>query len=216
MQDITEIAQHCGISDDSLKKALAHHHHVKTKLNIPIDKNKGSTSIEKVFSKQIDDQTREKILKLLREKYKSYGFFTQFNGAYEWSSNFRKKDNIHLKITNSDECSIININIEKSAFTLRLKSICSILGFILFAIVSSYLDLDSISTNFMVGVNFTGAILGFFMSNPLLNTLFKRKLKQQHNVIIQLQTILDHEIDDTFTEYNNDSVLATKKTKVKL
>ncbi len=214
IKDITEIAQNCGISDESLKKALIYFTNQKTSFKASINTNKYFVSTERISSTQMNETSWEKILDFLRGKYKSHGFFTQLNDVYEWSSNFRKKDNIHVRFTNSDQYSIIKIKLEKSAFTLRLKSICSILGFILFAIISSYLDLDSISTNFMVGVNFTGAILGFFVSSPLLNALFKRKLKKQNDVIIQLQTIIENEIDDTFTQNDIESVFATKKSKI--
>ena len=214
IKDVTDIAQNCGISDESLKKALIYFTNQKTSFKTSINTNKYFVSTERISSTQMNETSWEKILDFLRGKYKSHGFFTQLNEVYEWSSNFRKKDNIHVRFTNSDQYLIIKIKLEKSAFTLRLKSICSILGFILFAIISSYLDLDSISTNFMVGVNFTGAILGFLISNSLLNALFKRKLKKQNDVIIQLQTIIEDEIDDTFTQNDIESVFATKKSKI--
>ena len=66
----------------------------------------------------------------------------------------------------------------------------------------------------MVGVNFTGATLGFLVSNPLLDALLKRKLKKQNYVISQLQTIIEHEIDDTSTQNDIESVFATKKSKI--
>ena len=145
-EEVEEIARNCGISSESLQLAL--NNYIKATSGINDNFNSSLLSIEKVLPAEIDNHLCEIIISTLRDHYKSHGFFSQINDSYEWSTNFRKKDNVHVSIKKSKDCSILRIKTESSALKSKTGIISSLLGFILFAIGSSYLNLDSISTNF--------------------------------------------------------------------
>ena len=74
IQDVTDIAQHCGISDESLKKALIYFNNKKTSFETSVNTNKYFVLTERISTTQMNETSWKKILDFLRGKYKSHGF----------------------------------------------------------------------------------------------------------------------------------------------
>ena len=182
LKEIHEIAVSSGISEQSLEKALK------------IIQQRGSSpeiipnkiAVRDFISTEIDEEAWELIVRKLQAHFKQPGSASELKTKYEWSAVLRRNGYVHVSVSKNESISEIQILADHSSIETRLKLSASAFGFAVFAMMSSYLNLD-VYTNFLpLAVNLLGGGIGFFLSSFGIRTFRKRRAETYHALIRKL------------------------------
>lgn len=183
LSEIQEIANSSGISEQSLEEALK----IIQQKGASPETVQGRVSVQEFISAKIDEDTWEMIIQELRAQFKQPGSSSELKNKYEWSAVMRKNGYVHVSVTKNEAISEIQISADLARLETRLKLSSSALGFAVFAMLSSLLNLD-VYTNFLpLAVNLLGGGVGYLLSSFAIKAVCKRRVETYHALIRKLR-----------------------------
>ncbi len=173
IEDIREIAISSGISLQKIESALQFLE--SEDLNSPPSNSETIFSIEQFIEHQVTPEIWERIVRECRNYFGNLGQTNQFGNTCEWVGNTKNNTVIHISISSGKDISRLKLHVDYSSISNKIKIIASLVGFISFAIISSLLNLDSISNFVPLALNLTGAGLGYLSSTSILKGYLNKK-----------------------------------------
>ena len=183
LSEIQEIANSSGISDQSLEEALK----IVQQKGLSPKVVEERVSVQEFISAKIDEDAWEILIQELRAQFKQPGSSSELKNKYEWSAVMRKNGYVHVSVTKNEAISEIQISADLSRLETRLKLSSTALGFAVFAVLSSLLNLD-VYTNFLpLAVNLLGGGVGYILSSFAIKAVRKRRAETYHALIRKLR-----------------------------
>lgn len=183
LSEIQEIAKSSGISEQSLEEALK----IIQQKGASPEAVQGRVSVQEFISAKIDEDAWEMIIQELRAHFKQPGSASELKNKYEWSAVMRKNGYVHVSVTKNEALSEIQISADLARLETRLKLSSTALGFAVFAMLSSLLNLD-VYTNFLpLAMNLLGGGIGFLLSSFAIKTVRQRRTETYHALIRKLR-----------------------------
>lgn len=187
IDEIYEIAKSSGISKDNIHEALSYLENREPNNTYPVDSD--GIIIETLLKTKITSEQWDLIVAECRKALNNFGKLNKLGNTYEWSSEIKRKGFFQISVTPGKNSSKIQFYADYSKFSKRLKTIGAIFGFVLFAIFSSLLNLDSISNWVPAIINFSGACLGYFTFNKISGIYLKRKKSFLDTLLNKISTL---------------------------
>ena len=186
LSEIQEIAQSSGVSEQSLEEALK----IIQQEGVSAETIHRNVSVQEFISAKIDEDAWEMIIQELRTHFKQPGSSSELKNKFEWSAVMRKNGYVHVSVTKNEPISEIQISADQSRLETRLRLSSSALGFAIFAMISSLLNLD-VYTNFLpLAVNLLGGGIGYLLSSFAIKTVRQRRTETYHALIRKLRSRL--------------------------
>jgi len=171
--DIVEIAEAADIPSSAIIQALDYFDTHEKKQWTP--DNEDIVHLSRFFKNQDSEIDLEVIANDFRRHFNIQGTATQFGSTFEWSGSPSKTQMVHVSISQSKQVTKVELFVDYSKLGNRIKIAGSVLGFILLAILSSTMNLDSISNWVPAFINFSGAGLGYIFSSKLFGMYINRR-----------------------------------------
>jgi len=211
MDDIKSIASSSGISNDSVNEAL---NYLNAENNQDFYSLKDGVVLKTVLDMKISELDWEEIVSLYRKEFKSHGTSGKLGQTFEWYLNTKRK-NIHISATKAKNSTLIKVYADYSKTINKLKISGSVFGFIGVAIISSLLNLDSISNWLPVLLNVSGAFSGYLLSSRIGDYFKNTQKKFLMNISNQISSVIskDRNTRINFTdEIESDPKINNKKS----
>tara|TARA_R110002096_G_scaffold78670_4_gene185074 strand:- start:875 stop:1642 length:768 start_codon:yes stop_codon:yes gene_type:complete len=171
--DILEIAETSGISLQKIEAAIQF---LESEENDYLThKTDTIFSHERLIEHQVTPEVWERIVRECRTNFDDLGQTNHFGNTLEWFGKTKNKTAVHISISSGKEISRLKIHVDYSSISTKIKIIASLAGFISFAIISSMLNLDSISNFVPLVLNLTGAGFGYLSSSFFIKRYLKKK-----------------------------------------
>ena len=173
MADILEIAETSGISTQKIEAAI---HFLESEDNSYLAPKADTIfSHERLIEHQVTPEIWERIVRECRTYFDDLGQTNHFGNTFEWFGKTKNKTVVHISISSGKDISRLKVHVDYSSISSKIKVIVSLAGFISFAIISSLLNLDSISNFVPLALNLTGAGLGYLSSSFFIKRYLKKK-----------------------------------------
>lgn len=211
MDDIKSIASSSGISKESVNEALSY---LNAENNQEFYSLKDGVVLKTIIDMKISELDWEEIVSLYRKEFNSHGTSGKLGQTFEWYLNTKRKD-IHISATRAKNTSLIQVYADYAKTINKLKVSGSVVGFIIVAIISSLLNLDSISNWLPVLLNVSGAFSGYLISSRIGNYFKNKQKKFLMNISNQISSVIfkDRNTQIDFSdEIESDSKNNTKKS----
>jgi phage gpG-like protein len=180
--EVIEVAEAAGLSKELIEKALEYFdEHEDSNQWIP--EKKEMVQVSRLLSTNKAGLNLEAIANSCRKNFNIQGTATQFGSTFEWSAKPSKTKQVHISVRQSDNVSKVDLYVDYTALGNRSRIVGSILGFIVLAILSSVLNLDSISNWVPALLNFSGAGLGYLLSSRFVSRFVKSKKREAELIL---------------------------------
>jgi hypothetical protein len=216
--EVIEVAEAAWLSKELIEKALEYFDKHEDN-NSWIPDKKEVIQVSRLVNTKKQNLNIEALANSCRKKFNIQGTASQFGSTFEWSAKPSKTKQVHISVRQSDNVSKIDLYFDYAVLGNRIKIAGSILGFIVLAIISSALNLDSISNWVPALLNFSGAGLGFFLSSKLISGFVKSKKKEVKRILDSiLNTISGYHPKESisFMEEEPNPDVANSKEKLRL